>query len=985
MRFIATLAMLCGCALPVLAQSDDIAGAFKALTSEETANLRYRLAQPLPVTKNADTLSMYIDVKINAAKRLADSAAYEVVMREAVRALPNNATYKHNLALALYSRGDANQEGNDLMRQAIVLFSPVHGAFSAALLGCELLLQSNLEGASKTLMDSRELLRVLELAPAKGKDQRLLTRAQGKMQECTSRLESYKGQPQKAIEAAEQAAHLARQELKLVQAANDPGRLKELYAFQSVINALERKLGAYREAGRLGDAETALKELVEFSSRHQLPPDFLSRIYRTAANLRFSQREFALAEQLYRKADAVRAKLGVPEASVERAQISRDLMNSLSAQGRWKDAFALRTGLDQLEQANPKLQGKTGLNTDNGYLYFGNQQYAKAAVFFARSVKFNQANLGEQHFFTTQAQGLQGAALWRAGGSDNQVAALPLLKSAVRAYMLPANADNLENVGLRKEYREIVFAAYLDALALTPGEDATQAMGAADWVRGGVVQDALNDAAVRAAARTPALVQLVRREQDIKLEISGLRTLLSQDAGQALSETRDKIAALEKDRQQLQADIKTAMPEYDRLVHPVPPTVQEIASKLDSKQAVLLLLPTPQAVYVWAVSADRPAAFVRADMGADTVKALVNRLRQQLDFGTPGNAGTRFDGDAAFQLYDTLLAPVAPAWRGKTQLIVAAGGALSQIPLGLLHTRAGGGFDSKAPWLIRDAAIAQVPSLSAWLALKTVSQTKNADPSFVAWGDPAFRMQASAATGQTTLRSQSTASNSANDLALDLDALAKPNASGLRYADIPALPETRDELLAIAKTLKANPGSDVYLGARATRESVLAASQSGQLQNKRVIAFATHGLMAGDLPKLTQPALALAATGAEAQNPLAPLLTLEDVLSLKLNADWVVLSACNTAAADGKAEEALSGLARGFFYAGSRSLLVTHWAVESESAKLLTTSTFAHYAANPKEPKAESLRQAMLKVMANPKYAHPAFWAPYALVGDGGR
>jgi CHAT domain-containing protein len=222
---------------------------------------------------------------------------------------------------------------------------------------------------------------------------------------------------------------------------------------------------------------------------------------------------------------------------------------------------------------------------------------------------------------------------------------------------------------------------------------------------------------------------------------------------------------------------------------------------------------------------------------------------------------------------------------------------------------------------------------------------------------------------------------------LDLDALEKGSKtpSALKYADIPTLPETRDELLAMASTLKADTASDVLLGAQATRASVLAANKSGLLANKRVLAFATHGLMAGDLPNLTQPALALAASGTDAQNPLAPLLTLEDVLTLKLDADWVVLSACNTAAADGKAEEALSGLARGFFYAGSRSLLVTHWAVESESAKQLTTATMAHYAANAQAPKAESLRQAMLEVMAMPGYAHPAYWAPYALVGDGGR
>ena len=162
-------------------------------------------------------------------------------------------------------------------------------------------------------------------------------------------------------------------------------------------------------------------------------------------------------------------------------------------------------------------------------------------------------------------------------------------------------------------------------------------------------------------------------------------------------------------------------------------------------------------------------------------------------------------------------------------------------------------------------------------------------------------------------------------------------------------------------------------------------SQSGQLAQRRVLVFATHGLVPGDLPNLRQPALALAANGAEDTDPLAPLLTLEDVLGLKLNADWVVLSACNTAAADGRAEEALSGLARGFFYAGSRSLLVTHWSVESDSASLLTTGTFAHQMTNPGARRAESLRQSMLKVMAQPQFAHPAFWAPYALVGEGGR
>jgi len=163
---------------------------------------------------------------------------------------------------------------------------------------------------------------------------------------------------------------------------------------------------------------------------------------------------------------------------------------------------------------------------------------------------------------------------------------------------------------------------------------------------------------------------------------------------------------------------------------------------------------------------------------------------------------------------------------------------------------------------------------------------------------------------------------------------------------------------------------------------VLKQSASGNLARKQVVVFATHGLLAGDLPNLNQPALAMASTKDPKESPL---LTLEDVLGLKLNADWVVLSACNTAGADGRAEEAMSGLARGFFYAGSRSLLVTHWAVESESAMMLTTHTFAAYKKNPQMRRAQALRQAMLETMQVPRFSHPAYWAPYALVGEGGR
>jgi CHAT domain-containing protein len=313
-----------------------------------------------------------------------------------------------------------------------------------------------------------------------------------------------------------------------------------------------------------------------------------------------------------------------------------------------------------------------------------------------------------------------------------------------------------------------------------------------------------------------------------------------------------------------------------------------------------------------------------------------------------------------------VLGPLESRLVTQRQLVISASGPLATLPFATLLTAPRPG---EAPtWLVQRWALVQVPSVSAWLALREMQRNQPAPEPLLAWGDPTFSSQVAQSDRRKAL------------------AGGRSAAATLRYDELPPLPETRDELRAIATALKADPAHDLLLGSAATRASLLEASRSGRLARKKVVVFATHGLMAGELPGLTQPALALAATPSARPDDVLPhLLTLDDVLTLRLNADWVVLSACNTAAADGRAEEALSGLARGFFYAGSRSLLVTQWAIETESAKRLTSATFEHHARMRDASKAESLRQAMLALMAEPRYAHPAFWAPYMLVGDGAR
>jgi CHAT domain-containing protein len=114
-------------------------------------------------------------------------------------------------------------------------------------------------------------------------------------------------------------------------------------------------------------------------------------------------------------------------------------------------------------------------------------------------------------------------------------------------------------------------------------------------------------------------------------------------------------------------------------------------------------------------------------------------------------------------------------------------------------------------------------------------------------------------------------------------------------------------------------------------------------------------------------------------------LTASEIASLKLDADWVILSACNTAGSSGETAEALSGMARAFFYAGARALLVSHWEVGSDAAVKLTTRAMAALKANPKIGRAEAFRIAMVDLMERGTLAeaHPSLWAPFVVVGEG--
>ena len=180
---------------------------------------------------------------------------------------------------------------------------------------------------------------------------------------------------------------------------------------------------------------------------------------------------------------------------------------------------------------------------------------------------------------------------------------------------------------------------------------------------------------------------------------------------------------------------------------------------------------------------------------------------------------------------------------------------------------------------------------------------------------------------------------------------------------------------------------DIKLGPQASEHEVKTLSASGALANYRIVHFATHGALAGQLSADSEPGLILTPPETASDDDDG-YLTSSEITGLKLNADWVILSACNTAGGQGNGEgaEALSGLARAFFYAGARAMLVSHWAVDSAATVKLITGAMNEAVREAHLGRAEAIRRSMLALIdtGELRQAHPSYWAPFVVVGEGG-
>jgi len=372
-----------------------------------------------------------------------------------------------------------------------------------------------------------------------------------------------------------------------------------------------------------------------------------------------------------------------------------------------------------------------------------------------------------------------------------------------------------------------------------------------------------------------------------------------------------------------------------------------------------------------------------------------------------------FDLDRAYALYKALVMPLEELIKDKHLLIVPAG-PLTSLPFGVLVTEPPRTRIPSSPADYRDVAwlgtrqpITVLPSVASLKALREHAKSSNASRSYLGIGNPLLDGPQDHPRWGTHYKTLAQAARDNQQCAKKklptqiAQGRGHRSAAGFAkmfrgvQADIEEvrswtpLPETVDELCEVGGRFGV-PESDILLGSRATELALKELSDNGRLADYRIVHFATHGALAGQVHGLAEPGLVLTppakgTVDAKALERDDGFLTASEIATLKLDADWVILSACNTAGAAGENADALSGMARAFFYAGARTLLVSHWEVGSEAAVKLTTRAFAELKSKPGIGRSEAFRLSMRNLLINAGLAetHPSVWAPFVVVGEG--
>lgn len=513
---------------------------------------------------------------------------------------------------------------------------------------------------------------------------------------------------------------------------------------------------------------------------------------------------------------------------------------------------------------------------------------------------------------------------------------------------------------------------------------------------------ALTLAAARSAAQNEAgLGNLARRRQELAdrwLSLFNARSQLLASGGAGLS---TGLADLSRQQVENEAAIKstdrtmaTKFPKFFSMIRPKSLSIEDAKALLAEDEAVLLIEPSRFGTAVIAITRE-DVVWKIADLSERRITAMVSQVRQDLDPTTSGTSSgpPGFDIATSHALYAELIAPMNAVIGPKTHVFIAAGGALSSLPFGVLVTRPQkpdeDGTDpltlQTLPWFADAHAIIQIPSLQALDFLRTYfpqgahDSGKSSGKDFIGYGNPLLDGNAAERGG----RGGELAARDASFLvSKDLNKFGAPLMDVERLRKLNQLPGTMIELESIRDTLGA-ANSLLRLQGEMTERAFKADSDTGRLSRSRILVIATHGLTAVQSGARAEPGLVFTPPQ-QASEEDDGYLGASDVVGIKLSGtEWVILSACNSATPSGNANTAgLSGLVRAFFFAGAANLLVSHWPVYDSVAAELTASTLAFRARQPGLSRAQALQAAMHDIRAQPQFAHPSAWAPFSLIGD---
>ena len=488
----------------------------------------------------------------------------------------------------------------------------------------------------------------------------------------------------------------------------------------------------------------------------------------------------------------------------------------------------------------------------------------------------------------------------------------------------------------------------------------------------------------RLTSKDVGLQKLLKQRQDHLKALSAVesrtqRMLEKHGAASEYKQLVDKQRRLRDRVNGIDNQLKEKYPDVQGILRPEPVDTEILQANLSDKEAVFLQFTTSTETWLALICHDE-SYFRQSTLDRESLGSLVERVRSAMD-GKPFEDGSfsRFDIDAAYQLYENTIGVFHEELSDIEHLNVVMDGALQRLPVGLLltdlpkrHPSRITGF-TRLPYLIRKLSLSSYPSMQSLVFLRQLSvDSPEGRSSFVGFGDPDFDELETGESNTQGINRGITSFEEYADVYTDMELLRKST---------DRLEETAEELRSIAAILPKDE-TKLYLGAQATEAEV----KNADLSRYSMVAFATHGLMADELSSVREPALIL--TPPIEPTPLDDgLLTASEVASLNLNADWVLLSACNTASARKDiGADSMSGLAQSFFYAGARSILVTHWYVNSLAAKTLVSETMNNYINSVEVGKAESLRKSMLSMIDGEygaTFSHPYFWAPFMLLGDG--